>query len=54
MSAVGSHFMFDDDQEAPNRTLHFHAANCICTGDAEANRMFRRTYLKPFVVPEKV
>ena len=36
------------------RTLHFDAANYSCTGDAEANRMFRREYRKPFVVPEKV
>src|SRR5271157_665658 len=36
------------------RTLHFDAASYSVTGDAEANRMFRRTYRKPFVVPEKV
>jgi len=36
------------------RTLHFDAANYTCTGDTEANRMFRRTYRKGFVVPEKV
>ncbi len=36
------------------RTLHFDAASYSCVGDAEANRMFRRTYRKPFVVPEKV
>jgi len=36
------------------RTVHFDAANYSCTGDAEANRMFRREYRKPFVVPEKV
>ena len=36
------------------RTLHFDAATYSCTGDPEANRMFRRTYRKPFVVPEKV
>ena len=36
------------------RTLHFDAANYSCTGDAEANRMFRREYRKPFEVPEKV
>jgi predicted dehydrogenase len=36
------------------RTLHFDAASYSCAGDAEANRMFRRTYRKPFVVPEKV
>jgi predicted dehydrogenase len=122
VSAMGGHFMFDDDQETPNdlsvsfefndggakkqkpgpsgsdlgnhfanfidvvrsrkhadlnapveegaistalvhlanisyrlgRTLHFDAASYSCTGDAEANRMFKRTYRKPFVVPEKV
>jgi Oxidoreductase family, C-terminal alpha/beta domain len=36
------------------RTLHFDAASYSCTGDEEANRMFKRTYRKPFVVPEKV
>jgi predicted dehydrogenase len=36
------------------RTLHFDAATYSCVGDAEANKMFRRTYRKPFVVPEKV
>jgi len=36
------------------RTLHFDAASYSCVGDAEANRMFKRTYRKPFVVPEKV
>jgi predicted dehydrogenase len=36
------------------RTLHFDAASYSCVGDAEANRMFRRTYRKPFVVPERV
>jgi len=36
------------------RTLHFDAASYSVTGDAEANRMFRRTYRKPFVVPDKV
>ena len=36
------------------RTLHFDSASYSCTGDAEANRMFARTYRKPFVVPEKV
>jgi predicted dehydrogenase len=36
------------------RTLHFDAASYSCVGDAEANRMFRRTYRKPFAVPEKV
>ena len=36
------------------RTLHFDAATYSCTGDPEANRMFRRTYRKGFEVPEKV
>jgi len=36
------------------RTLHFDPVGYSCTGDAEANRMFRREYRKPFVVPEKV
>jgi predicted dehydrogenase len=36
------------------RTLHFDAASYSVTGDAEANKMFRRTYRKGFVVPEKV
>jgi predicted dehydrogenase len=36
------------------RTLHFDAASYSCVGDAEANRMFRRSYRQPFVVPEKV
>ncbi|SPE23745.1 Oxidoreductase domain protein (fragment) [Candidatus Sulfopaludibacter sp. SbA3] len=36
------------------RTLHFDAASYSCTGDAEANRMFRPEYHKPFVVPDKV
>jgi predicted dehydrogenase len=36
------------------RTLHFDAATYSCTGDAEATRMFKRTYRKPFEVPERV
>src|SRR5450432_2073482 len=36
------------------RSLHFDAATYSVTGDAEANKMFRREYRKPFVVPEKV
>jgi predicted dehydrogenase len=36
------------------RTLHFDAASYSCTGDPEANRMFKREYRKPFVVPDKV
>jgi predicted dehydrogenase len=36
------------------RTLHFDADSYSCTGDEEANRMFRREYRKPFVVPESV
>jgi hypothetical protein len=36
------------------RSLKFDAATYSCPGDAEANRMFRRAYRKPFEVPEKV
>jgi predicted dehydrogenase len=36
------------------RTVHFDAATYSCTGDTEANRLFRRVYRKPFEVPEKV
>ena len=36
------------------RTLHFDPATYSCTGDAEANRMFKRVYRKGFEVPEKV
>jgi predicted dehydrogenase len=36
------------------RTLNFDEATYSCTGDPEANRMFRRTYRAPFVVPESV
>src|SRR5579872_2485535 len=36
------------------RTLHFDSAAWACTGDAEANRMFKRTYRKGFEVPDKV
>jgi predicted dehydrogenase len=36
------------------RTLEFDAASYSVRGDSEANRMFRREYRKPFVVPEKV
>lgn len=36
------------------RTLHFDASTYSCTGDSEANRMFKRSYRKPFEVPEKV
>jgi hypothetical protein len=36
------------------RTLHFDAASYSVRGDAEANRLFRREYRKPFVVPERV
>ena len=36
------------------RTLHFDAASYSCTGDPEANRMFKREYRKPYVVPDKV
>jgi hypothetical protein len=34
------------------RTLNFDGATMTCKGDSEANAMFRRTYRKPFVVPE--
>jgi predicted dehydrogenase len=36
------------------RTLYFDEASYSCKGDAEATRMFRRTYRKGFEVPEKV
>jgi predicted dehydrogenase len=36
------------------RTLHFDAATYSVRADAEANRMFRRDYRKPFEVPERV
>ncbi len=36
------------------RTLHFDAESYSCVGDEEANRMFRREYRKPFVVPDAV
>lgn len=36
------------------RTLQFDAQTYSCKGDEEANRMFRRDYRKPFVVPEQV
>ena len=36
------------------RTLNFDPATYSVRGDAEATRMFRREYRKPFVVPEKV
>jgi GFO/IDH/MocA oxidoreductase family protein len=34
------------------RTLHFDAASYSCTGDAEANKMFKRDYRAPFAVPK--
>jgi predicted dehydrogenase len=34
------------------RTVHFDAASYSCTGDAEANKMFKRDYRAPFVVPK--
>jgi hypothetical protein len=34
------------------RTLHFDSRTFTCTGDAEANALFRRKYRAPFVVPE--
>jgi hypothetical protein len=36
------------------RTLRFDAESYSCMGDEEANRMFRREYRAPFVVPEAV
>jgi hypothetical protein len=33
-------------------TLHFDAASYSVTGDAEANKMFKRDYRAPFVVPK--
>jgi predicted dehydrogenase len=36
------------------RTLDFEAASYSVRGDEEANRMFRRKYRKPFVVPDHV
>ena len=36
------------------RTLNFDADSYSCTGDEEANRMFKREYRKPFVVPDEV
>jgi predicted dehydrogenase len=34
------------------RTLYFDPAAYVCKGDAEATRLFRREYRKPFVVPQ--
>jgi hypothetical protein len=34
------------------RTLHFDAESYSCRGDEEANRMFKRNYRTPFVVPD--
>jgi hypothetical protein len=36
------------------RALRFDPESYTCTGDEEANGMFRRRYREPFVVPEKV
>jgi predicted dehydrogenase len=36
------------------RTLQFDAKTMSCVGDNEANRMFKRNYRAPFVVPERV
>ena len=36
------------------RSLHLDPQTLTCKGDAEANRMFRRQYRAPFVVPDKV
>jgi predicted dehydrogenase len=34
------------------RSVHFDAATYSCTGDKEANALFKRDYRKPFVVPQ--
>jgi hypothetical protein len=34
------------------RSVNFDAATYSCTGDKEANALFRREYRKPFVVPQ--
>ncbi len=36
------------------RTIRFDADSYSCVGDAEANRMFRREYRSPFIVPEVI
>jgi hypothetical protein len=36
------------------RTLKFDSKTMAVVGDAEANRMFKRQYRPPYVVPEKV
>jgi predicted dehydrogenase len=36
------------------RTLYFDSSTLTCKGDPEANRMLRRDYRAPFIVPEKV
>jgi predicted dehydrogenase len=36
------------------RSLRFDPESYSCIGDEEANRMFKRKYRKPFVVPDKV
>ena len=36
------------------RTLNFDAKTETCRNDAEANRMLRRTYRKPFALPERI
>jgi predicted dehydrogenase len=36
------------------RSVRFDEATYSCVGDAEANRMFKRDYRQPFVVPDKV
>jgi predicted dehydrogenase len=36
------------------RTLYFDAATYSVKGDADANRLFRREYRKPFAVPDRV
>ncbi len=36
------------------RSVHFDAATYSCTGDKEANALFKREYRKPYVVPQFV
>jgi hypothetical protein len=39
-------------REDLTRTVHFDAASYSCTGDAEPNKVFKRDYRAPFVVPK--
>ena len=50
------HWMWDyGNGDIGNQGVHqLDAASYSCTGDEEANRMFKRNYRAPFVVPEKV